>query len=40
MGMNFWMLLLAAQIVIAAVAMIRERGEDAAFEGDKLTFRS
>ena len=38
--MTFWMLLLAAQIVIAAVALIRERGEDAAFEGDKIGFRS
>jgi hypothetical protein len=34
------MLLLAAQIVIAAVAFVRERGEDAAFEADKLGFRS
>ena len=38
--MNFWMILLAAQIVIAAVAMIRERGEDMNFQADKLGFRS
>ena len=34
------MILFAAQIVIAAVAMIRERGEDKNFQGDKLGFRS
>ncbi len=34
------MILLAAQIVIAVVALIRDRGEDKAFRGDKLGFRS
>ena len=34
------MILLAAQIVVAVVALIRDRGEDKAFQGDKLGFRS
>jgi hypothetical protein len=32
--------LLALQIVIAVVALLRERGEDANFSGEKLGFRS
>jgi len=38
--MNFWLILLAAQIVIAAFALFRESGEDKRFAGDKLGFRS
>jgi hypothetical protein len=38
--MTIFASLLALQIVIAAVALFRERGEDKAFAGDKLGFRS
>lgn len=37
---NFWMILFAAQVVIAVVAFFRENGKDARFEDDKMGFRS
>jgi hypothetical protein len=38
--MNFWLIFFAAQILLAVVALIRDRGEDSRFEGDALGFRS
>lgn len=38
--MSIWIILLAVQIVIAAIALVRESGEDIRFEGDKLGYRS
>jgi hypothetical protein len=38
--MTLSLFLLAAQIVFTAIALIRESGEDARFEGDKLLYRS
>jgi hypothetical protein len=40
MGMTLSLILLAAQIIFTAVALFRESGEDARFEGDKLIYRS
>jgi len=39
-GMSFWLILLAAQIVVTVIALVRESGEDTRFEGEKLTYRS
>jgi hypothetical protein len=38
--MSFWLILFAAQIVIAVIALVRESGEDPRFEADKLDYRS
>lgn len=38
--MTLTLILLAAQIVVAVFALVRESGEDPRFEGDKLGFRS
>ena len=38
--MNFWMILLAAQVIITIVAFVRGKGQDNRFEDDKLDFRS
>jgi hypothetical protein len=38
--MNFWMILLAAQVVVVLVAFVRESGQDVRFEGEKITYRS
>jgi hypothetical protein len=38
--MNFWMILLAAQVIIAIIGFARGRRQDARFQDDKLDFRS
>jgi hypothetical protein len=38
--MTLSLILIAAQIVFAAIALFRESGEDARFAGDKLIYRS
>ena len=38
--MNLWLIVLALQVIFAVVALVRESGEDARFEGDKLGYRS
>jgi hypothetical protein len=38
--MNFWMLLLAVQVLIAIVAFAKGSRQDSRFENDKLDFRS
>jgi hypothetical protein len=38
--MNFWMILLAAQVVIAIIGFARGTRQDSRFEDDKLEFRS
>jgi hypothetical protein len=38
--MSLWLVLLAAQIVVAVIAFVRESGEDPRFEADKLDYRS
>ena len=40
MGMSIWLIILAVQVIAAVVAMVRERGEDEQFAGDKLGYRS
>ena len=37
---NFWMVLFAAQVVIALVAFLRENGKDDRFDDEKMGFRS
>jgi hypothetical protein len=37
---NFWMILFAAQAVVALVAFLCENGKETRFEDEKLTFRS
>lgn len=39
-GMSICFLLLAAQVLVAVVAMLRESGKDERFEGEKLGYRS
>ena len=38
--MNFWMILLAAQVLVAVVAFARGFRQDERFEDDKLDYRS
>lgn len=38
--MNILLILLALQVVVAVASLLGERGEDKAFEGDKLGYRS
>ena len=39
-GMTLTLIVIALQVVVMVVALVRESGEDTSFEGDKLTFRS
>lgn len=39
-GMNFWLILFAAQVAVTIFAVLREKKGNAAFEGDKLDYRS
>lgn len=39
-SMTLTLVVIALQVVVMLVALIRESGEDARFEGDKLTFHS
>jgi hypothetical protein len=38
--MNAWLIFLTIQVVVAVIALLRERGEDHRFEGEKLGYRS
>jgi hypothetical protein len=38
--MNLALIVLAAQVIVVIFALLRERGEDERFAGDKLGFRS
>jgi hypothetical protein len=38
--MSFWMILLAAQVIITVIAFARGAKQDSRFEEDKLDFRS
>jgi hypothetical protein len=38
--MNFWMILLAAQVIVTVIAFARGTRQDSRFENDKLDFRS
>ena len=38
--MNYWMLLLGAQVVIVVIAFARGNRQDSRFRDDKLEFRS
>ena len=38
--MNFWMILLAAQVVVTVIAFARGTKQDSRFREDKLDFRS
>jgi hypothetical protein len=38
--MNFWLILLALQVIVTVYSLCREYGEDKTFEGDKLGYRS
>ncbi len=39
-GMNFWLILFAAQVAVTVFAALRKKKGDTAFEGDKLDYRS
>ena len=39
-GMNLWLVFLGAQILVTALAVVRERKNNTPFEGDKLSYRS
>lgn len=39
-GMTLSLILLAAQVLVTVVALVRESGEDPRFAGDKLIYRS
>lgn len=39
-GMTLSLILLTAQMIFTAIALFRESGEDARFEGEKLGYRS
>jgi Flp pilus assembly protein TadB len=39
-GMTLSLIVLALQIVVTVIALVRESGEDDRFEGDKLIYRS
>jgi hypothetical protein len=39
-GMNFWLILFAAQVAVTVFAVLREKKGNASFEGDKLDYRS
>ncbi len=38
--MTLTLIVIALQVVVMLVSVLRESGEDTRFEGDKLTFRS
>jgi DNA-binding transcriptional regulator of glucitol operon len=38
--MNFWMILLAAQVIVTVLAFARGTKQDTRFQEDKLDFRS
>ncbi len=38
--MNFWMILLAAQVIVIVIAFARGTKQDTRFQEDKLDFRS
>jgi hypothetical protein len=38
--MNFWMILLAAQVIVTVIAFVRGARQDDRFENNKLDFRS
>lgn len=38
--MTLTLIIIALQIAVLLVSLVRESGEDARFQGDKLTFRS
>jgi hypothetical protein len=38
--MNIWIVLLAAQVLVAVVALMREPKNDERFDDDKLGYRS
>jgi hypothetical protein len=38
--MTLTLIILAAQVIAAIVALVREKGEDDRFAGDKLGYRS
>lgn len=38
--MNFWLIFFAAQVAVTVFAVLREKKGNAAFEGDKLDYRS
>jgi hypothetical protein len=38
--MNFWMILLAAQVIVTVIAFARGTRQDSTFQDDKLNFRS
>jgi hypothetical protein len=40
MGMNFWIILFAAQVLVSVVAIVREKTSKETFEGEKLGYRS
>ena len=40
MGMNVWMILLAAQVLVTVIAFARGTKQDSRFQEDKLDFRS
>ena len=39
-GMNFWLMVIAVQMVVTIFALIRDRGEDSRFVADKVGYRS
>jgi hypothetical protein len=39
-GMSIWVILFSLQVIVTVFALLRESGNDAQFEGDKLDFRS
>jgi hypothetical protein len=39
-GMNFWVIFFAAQVVVSVIGVVRERKQNARFDGDKLGYRS
>jgi hypothetical protein len=38
--MTLTLIILAAQVIAAVITLIREKGEDSRFAGDKLGYRS
>ncbi len=36
---NLWIILLAAQVLVAVIAFFRENGKDERFDGEKLDYR-
>lgn len=38
-GMNFWMILIAAQVIVAIIAFVSGTRQDPRFQDEKLEFR-